>query len=250
MNNKKGFTLVELIISMVIILIVTLGFFSWSTTIIRTNLMTEKNNSAYAMAMDVAERLQRMPDNTLIRHDTDRKCVGFDGSGVLNECQTAGAMNCNGGEPAPNTLDTAFAGRTKYTNPWNSTGNTLYMYDKNNCEGKTWSDTACGTGTNVVITSAANASIDHPNAAGTQYNSINPIRTYRNSTFYAVWSVAYLPCNAGISTEKRKIFVTVYWIDPEPTDTTVADVQTKIGNGTYALKSVSAAVDKTIGTEK
>lgn len=249
MNNNKGFTLVELIISMVVILIVMLGFFSWATTIISTNLATEKNNSAYAMAMDVAERLQRMPDNALIRHNTNRKCVGFSLSGDLNECQTAGTMDCNGGTPT-GLLDATAVGRTKYTNPWNSTSKTLYMYDKNNCEGKTWSDAACGTGTNVVITSAANASIDHPNATGTQYNSINPIRTYRNSTFYAVWSVAYLPCNAGTSTDKRKIFVTVYWIDPEPTDTTAADVQTKIDNGAYTIKSASAAVDKTIGTEK
>ena len=54
---------------------------------------------------------------------------------------------------------------------------------------------------------------------------------------------------SGATTNLRKIFVTVYWIDPEPKDTTVSAVQTKIDNGTYKTKSVSVVVDKAVGTE-
>ena len=88
----------------------------------------------------------------------------------------------------------------------------------------------------------------YPGARGSSYDSINPIRAYRNTTYYAVWSIAYLPCNTS-STDRRKIFVTVYWIDPEPSDSGIADVQTKIAAGTYTIKSVSLIVDKAIGTE-
>ena len=125
----------------------------------------------------------------------------------------------------------------------------MYLYDNNACidPNPTWDADACRTGS--TITPAANAAIDHPNATSAAYDSINPIRSYRNTTYYAVWSVAYMPCNAGTNTDRRKIFVTVYWIDPEPTDTTTAAVQTKIQNGTATVKSVSIVVDKAIGTE-
>lgn len=243
-NSLTGFTLIELIIAMAIILIVSLGFFGWASTIIQTNLSIERNNTAYSMAMDVAGRLQRMSDNSIIKAKSgNEKYVGFDTAGDLKEC-SGGSLTTN-----PPTSD--LTGKTEYTDPWNGTN--LYLYDGNSCDGKTWVD-ATGTPTcraGSTITTAANTNIDHPNSTtGTpNYDSINPIRSYRNTTYYAVWSVAYMPCNAGTNTSRRKIFVTAYWIDPEPTDTAYTTVVANINNGTYTVKSVSVVVDKTIGTE-
>jgi prepilin-type N-terminal cleavage/methylation domain-containing protein len=254
-SDNKGFTLIELIIAMTIILIVSLGFFGWASTIIQTNLSIERNNTAYAMLMDVAERLQRMSDNTLVqkRSGSTSKCVGYDSGGNLRGCNTVigtpPTAICTSGTPQV-PLSSDSTGLTILTNPWNGTTKTLYLYDRNNCQGKTWVDSTCGGAGNIDITADATLTgrIDHPNAAGSAYDSINPIRAYRNTTYYAVWSIAYLPCNTS-STDRRKIFVTVYWIDPEPTDTTTAAVQTKIQNGTATVKSVSIVVDKAIGTE-
>jgi prepilin-type N-terminal cleavage/methylation domain-containing protein len=251
-RDNKGFTLIELIIATTIILIVSLGFFGWASTIIQTNLSIERNNTAYTMAMDVAERLQRMPDNSLIQPKSgSSRCVGYDGSGNLRGCNTTTnpPVTCTGSPQVPLSSDAT--GLTILTNPWYGTTNKLYLYDKNNCQGKTWVDSACGGAGNIDITTDTTLTgrIDHPNAAGSVYDSINPIRSYRNTTYYAVWSVAYMPCNAGTNTDRRKILVSVYWIDPEPTDTTTAAVQTKIQNGTATVKSVSIVVDKAIGTE-
>lgn len=239
-RDNEGFTLIELIIATTIILIVSLGFFGWASTIIQTNLSIERNNTAYTMAMDVAERLQRMPDNSLIQPKSgSSRCVGFDGSGNLRGCSVA---SCGGGSPNV-TIQSGQTGMTTYTNPTQSS-TTPYIFDNNACEGKTWVDTTgtptCRAGS--TITTGANASIDHPNStSGTpNYDSINPIRSYKNTTYYAVWSIAYMPCNAGTNTDRRKIFITVYWIDPEP--------GTAIASGA-AIKSVSIVVDKAIGTE-
>ena len=254
-RDKNGFTLIELIIATTIILIVSLGFFGWASTIIQTNLSIERNNTAYAMAMDVAEKLQRMADNTLIQKRTGStsKCVGYDGSGNLKGCNTTTSPSaiCTSGSPQV-PLSSDSTGLTILTNPWYATNSALYIYDQNKCQGSTstWVDSECGDSGKVDITtnSTLTGRIDHPNAAGSSYDSINPIRAYRNTTYYAVWSIAYLPCNTS-STDRRKIFVTVYWIDPEPSDSGIADVQTKIAAGTYVIKSVSIVVDKAIGTE-
>ncbi len=246
MKNRRGVTLIEVIIAMVIMIIASLGFLIWETNMFRNTAAIERNNTAYAMAMDVADRLQRMSDNALIQPknpSTNRRCVGYDNSGNLLGCMTGGSMDCNAGTPS-GVLSVGLTGMTKFTNPWN--GVLLYLYDGNKCRNTTWTDAACGS--NVTIMAAANSNIDHPNSVGTVYNSVNPVRSYRGTTFYAVWSVAYQPC-VNADSNKRKIFVTVYWIVPEPTDATAAAVQTKIGSGVYSIKSVSVAVDKTIGAE-
>ena len=253
--DNKGFTLIELVIATTIILIVSLGFFGWASTIIQTNLSIERNNTAYTMAMDVAERLQRMSDNSLIQKRTgsSSKCVGYDGSGNLRGCNTTTSppVICTSGSPQV-PLSSDSTGLTILTNPWYGTDSALYIYDQNKCQGSTstWVDSECGDSGKVDITANATLTgrIDHPNVAGSAYDSINPIRSYRNTTYYAVWSVAYLPCGTT-STDRRKIFVTVYWIDPEPADSGITDVQTKIAAGTYVVKSVSIVVDKAIGTE-
>ena len=249
MNNNRGTTLVELIVAMVIILIASLGFFSWLSTVMRMNTSIERSNTAYAMANDIADRLQRMNNNSLIQHNTNRKCFGYNSSGNIGECRNPAdsAVDCNAGDPnkTNSALSSGTTGMTRYTNPTQSS-NTPYLYDNNACAGTgtTWVTAACRTGS--TITPGSNTNIDHPNSTtGTpNYDSINPIRSYKGTTYYAVWSVAYMPCNAGTNTDRRKIFITVYWIDPEPAATTAASAL----NGA-TIKSVSLVVDKTIGAE-
>ncbi|MDP2279298.1 MAG: prepilin-type N-terminal cleavage/methylation domain-containing protein [Nitrospirota bacterium] len=248
MNNNRGFTLIELIIATTIILIVSLGFFGWASTIIQTNLSIERNNTAYAMLMEVAEELQRMYDNSLIQpRSGSSRCVGFDGSGDLKGCDTdtTRPVTCSG-SPQVGLSPTTGTNLTILTNP-RLDSSTPYLYDNNACATTTWDTDACRTGS--TITTGANAAIDHPNATTATYDSINPIRSYKNTTYYAVWSVAYMPCGTSYSTDRRKIFVTVYWIDPEPADTDLTALPGRIAAGTATVKSVSIVVDKAIGTE-
>lgn len=244
-NDNKGFTLLELIIATTIVLIISLGFFAWSTTIIQSNLSIEKNNTAYAILNDIADRLQRMPDNALIKPKAgNAKYIGYDTGGVLRGC-TGNNPDVNLGVPGN------LVGLTINTDPFRVPASGIYLYDGNNCEGRTWIDPACGSGANVSITPAGNPRIDHPNATGSAYDIINPIRSYRNTTYYAVWSVAYMPCNAA-DTNRRKIFLTVYWIDPEPTVVSTSGasgLNNMITGGTAVIKSVSLVIDKVIGTE-
>lgn len=259
MNTNRGATLVELMIAMLVIMIVSLGFFNWLGTVMRMNTSIERTNTAYAMANDVADRLQRMNDNALIKPNTtiNKRCVGYDGSANLRACSS---INCAAGGSPNVDISIGSTGLIKFADPANvwkvTTPNApiatrLYLYAKSNgCADKTWVDSACRA--NAEITVASDETIDHPNpnAATTTYDSINPIRSIKNATYYAVWSVAYMPCNPGTNTDKRKIFITVYWITPEPTESTAAAVRTKITSGAYTLKSVSLVVDKTIGAEK
>lgn len=246
MNTNRGATLVELMISIVVIMIVSLGFFNWLGTVMRMNTSIEKSNTAYAMANDVADRLQRMSDNSLILHNTNRKCVGYvTASADLRGCSDTGVNpppNCNAGGTPQVPLSFNATGLTILTNP-NVTTGTLYLYDNNLCTGQMWSD--CRGNLSVASNiNTANANIDHPNAISTAYDSINPIRSYKNTTYYAVWSVAYLPCATTGTGDRRKIFITVYWLDPEPTAVTAAGALTG-----STLKSVSLVADKTIGAE-
>lgn len=244
MKNERGFTLVELLIAMIVILIGALGFFSWATVMIHSAFAIEKNNTAYSMVIDVAERLQRMPDNQLIQPSTSRY-VGFDdGSDLDYDGVTFELNGCGGLSNTPSINITAQdPGMTIYTNPWG--GGKLYLYDNNTC-----SDLNPYCFSSSTIEGSANSNLDHPNSISSTYReNINPIRFYRNTTYYAVWSIAYMPCSAGDDTTRRKIFVTVYWIDPEPIETTLLDVEAKIASGDYTIKSVSLVVDKTIGAE-
>jgi prepilin-type N-terminal cleavage/methylation domain-containing protein len=241
MKNSRGFTLIEMMIAMVIILIVSLGFFGWASVVANTNISAKKNNTAYAMAKDIGESLQRMDgNNQLISPKT--------GNGKRIAYNSAGDMRkCSGSTISIHPVDSS-NGTTEYTKPWDAASSLLYLYDLNNCDGLTWSNANCGGTGKVAINAAANSKVDHPNQAATMYDVINPVRSYHNTTFYGVWSIAFVPCSS-INTDKRKIFVTVYWIDPEPQDTTVAAVQGKIADGTYTMKQVSLVMDKSVGTE-
>lgn len=237
---NKGYTLIELLIAMTILTIVTLGFFAWASTIIHTNLSTQKNNFALSIAKDIAERLNNLPDNSPLIQPTTSKCTGFDPvTGELKKCTACGSGSLGG------NITQDSSGLTEFTNPWDSINNRLYMYDQNACKSKTWLDTACQT--NIFINLSANPQIDHPRVPN-NYDIISPVRYQNNTTYYAVWSVAYLSCTG--ETDRRKIFITVYWIDPEPEDTNISDVQAKIATGTYTLKTVSIVTDKIIGLIK
>jgi prepilin-type N-terminal cleavage/methylation domain-containing protein len=229
--NKKGFTLIELMISLTILLIVSVGFFSWASTVIKTTSNMEKINTANSMLLDIADRLQRLPENDLLKPKTgnENRRVGYDNSGTLKKC--------SGGSPSQSILNNEF------TNPWNNTSKKLYLYDKNACNS---TNPYCFS-SSVALNDTANTNIDHPNLT-TDPSNILPIRSIKNTTYYAVWSVAYLPCSSS-SDDKRKIFITVYWIEPEPTETDISVVQSKIASGTYTIKSVSTVADKVIGIE-
>lgn len=249
MNSEKGFSLVEMLIATVIILIVSLGFFGWAAMVTHSNINAQKNNTAYAMAKDIGEALQGLDKaNTLILPRItettpaikyNEKRIAYNSAGQLRKC-TSGLITTN-------LVASDATGTTEFTNAWKSATSKLYLYDNNNCANKTWADAGCGDDGNMTIDATANAAIDHPNQEGSIYDTINPVRFHQNTTYYAVWSVSYVPCTGDIT--KRKIFVTIYWLDPEPVDTAVADVQTKIANGTYTLKQVSLVIDKSTGTE-
>lgn len=236
--KNKGFTLIELLITMLILMIIGMGVFAWATTVIRISVNNQRNNFAFTMALDIANKLQRMSDNILIQPST-KKCIGYNNSGELRKCQ-----DCTTGTLTNNLVIVNPAGLSEYTNPWNNTSKKLYLYDNNQCENKTWLDSTCSS--NLIIQNNSNAMIDHPRI-DQDYSSINPVRSYNNTTYYAVWSIAYISCKG--EDNKRKIFVTVYWLDPEPKDTDVSSIETKINNGMYSIKSVSVTVEKSLGTE-
>jgi len=240
---NKGYTLIEMLIAITILTIVTLGFFAWASTVIQTNLYTQKANIGYSIAKDIAEKLSKVSDNSslIMPRSGNDKCAGFDQEdGSLKKCTPCGSGSRGS---LGDTINQDPAGFTEFTNPWNN--GLLYMYDNNNCENKTWLDTSCKNG--ITINQAANPFIDHP-ASTTDYDLIPPVRYENNTTYYAVWSVVYLSCTGA--QDRRKIFVTVYWIDPEPVDTTPGGVQAKLLAGTSTLKSVSVVVDRVVGIEK
>ncbi len=245
MNNNRGATLVELMIAILVVMIVSLGFFNWLGTVMRMNTSIERSNTAYAMANDVADRLQRMNDNDLIKpRSGSSRCVGFDVSANLKGCSTTvnPPLTCAAGGTPQVPLSSNATSLTILTDP-NSVATKLYLYDKNECAGQTWSDCRASLTTAGNIDTTANGNIDHPNTISSDYDSINPIRSYKNTTYYAVWSVAYMPC-VTTGTDRRKIFITVYWLDPEPGANTVSGA---LSGST--IKSVSLVADKTIGAE-
>lgn len=234
MNNNRGFTLIEVLISMAIILVSSVGFFAFTTSVIQHRANIAKNNFAFNMLVDVAGRISTLTkDNVLLQPRIDGvvNYVGYDSSYSLRRC-SGDAITASAPSTDPAT------GMTEYSNPYGN--NALYLYDNN-----------VGTfSSGVTITSSANTSIDHPNATDLSNlsNTINikttidPIRKSENGiTYYAVWSVAYMPCS---SKARANIFLTVYWIEPEPAETDVSAVRAKIASGAYKLKNVSLDVVK------
>ena len=188
-------------------------------------------NTAVAFAHDVADRLHEMPEHPIIQpRSGNQKYVGFDATGQLRKCT---------GSLPGGTIVTQSNGLTEYSDPYGN--GMLYMYDNNTCS---TSNPSCFPGAH--INSSGNAHIDPPNTSVSPHR-IHPVRFVMHTTFYAVWSITYLPCGTGTH-YKRKIFITVYWIDPEPEEQSAGSVETKLHAGEYTLKSVSLVIDKVIGS--
>lgn len=235
--NNRGFTLLEVLIAMMIILIAAVGFSAYTAGAFAKRASMMRLNNANIMLMDVADRLSKqLKGNVFIqpKSGSSKPNVGYDADGNLKAC-------AGGGTPiSPITITSG--GLTEYTNPVTSSG--LFMYDNN-----------VGIfSSSVSLNPSINSKIDHPNTTtDTTYvaninSTVNPIRTINGTTYYAVWSVAYMPC--GTSTDKVLIFITVYWIEPEPTETSVDDVISKLSSGAYKFNSVSLSIDKAFEVEK
>lgn len=233
-QNQKGFTLVEVLVAMMITLIAAVGFFGYIYTSIAQRASLKKHNIAYNVAVDVADKLAKLPkDHALIAPKTGNlKYVGYDASYNLKKCV---GSNPSGNITYSNNIP-------EYSNPFS--GTTLFLYDNNT-----------GIfGTGVTLNTASNSNIDHPNTKtdatyiSTINSVVNPIRRDENGvTYYVVWSVVYMPCN---STDKAMIFITVYWIDPEPSDNSAGNVNTNISSGKAAIKSISITSDKAYKVEQ
>lgn len=228
MKTEKGFSLVELLIAIIVIAVSALAFLTFALGSMKQRTDMQRQITAHTMAVDVSERLQKLTSsNSLIKPDGGTAVrVGYDaasGNYLLKKC--------NAGAPAVD-LGSDLTGMTSLTNPLGV--NALYLYDQNS-----------GT---PLLTTAANANIHHPNANdianwASVSSTVAPIRNQGGTTFYAVWTIAYLPCTATTE-DLAKIFVTVYWIEPEPLDSAVSAVTAKIASGEYRLKTVSVTAEK------
>lgn len=230
MRTNSGFSLIELLVAVLIIGISALAFLSFSLSGIKQRTDMQRQITAHTMAVDVAERLQKLSSgSSLVKPDGGLAIrVGHDASGNL--------LKCVGSAPADSLLSDA-TGMTSLTKPLGV--NSLYLYDQN-------------TGT-PLLTTAANANIHHPNANdvanwASVSQAVAPIRNLGGATYYAVWSVAYLPCTASTE-DLAKIFITVYWIEPEPSDSSPSTVVSKIASGEYKLKTVSVTSEKAFKIE-
>ncbi len=239
---QRGFTLIEILISTAILLIAVAGFLAWTANVVNQRAGLSKRNVAYNIAVDVSDRLAKLSGtNVLLLPKTGNdKYLGLDSSSGASN--SGDILTCNAGALS-NPLISDATGLTAYTNPWSGTN--LFLYDDNQ-----------GTfSTSVPLTTTANANIDHPNSTSPSYVSliniiINPIRRAANGvTYYVVWTAAYMPC-ASAPTDLVKIFITVYWIEPEPSPLTVTAVNSGIQSGSFKVKNVSITLDKSLTAEQ
>lgn len=233
-HDCRGLTLIEVLVAMVIIMVAIAGFFmSINLSIVQRSQLTHYT-TATSMAYDVADRLSKITKTP--RSDATafiepiagrEKYVGYTADTV------AQLKECSGMTPQIALNAEAFV------SPRGAVGQ-LYMYDNN----------AGVYSGSTTITPAANANIHHPNSTdnvAVMNSVINPIRRDQNGiTYYAIWSVAYVPCG-GV--DEVKLFVTVYWIEPEPFDGSVAGVLTRLASGTAQLKQVTVVGDKAYKTQ-
>jgi hypothetical protein len=222
-------SLIEVLVATLIIMVAMSGFFMSIDLSILQRAQLTRYTMATNMAYDVADKLSKItvtPRSNATAFvepiATKEKYVGYTADTV------AQLKECSGGTPQLALNPEIFASPR-------GAGGQLYMYDNN-------------TGVfsaSTSINTAANPNIHHPNSTDSvvDMNSvINPIRRDQSGvTYYAIWSVAYVPCGGS---DQVKLFVTVYWIEPEPSDTTMAAVLTKLANGTAVVKQVTVVTDK------
>lgn len=231
--NCKGLTLIEVLVAVLIIMVALAGFFmSIDISIVQRAQLT-RQTTATSMAYDVADRLSKITKTPRSNATAfiepiagSERYVGYTADGA------AQMKECSGGIPQVALNPDVFAAATG--------GGRLYMYDNN-----------IGVfNAATTIDPAANVNIHHPNSTDVvaDINSvINPVRRDQSgATFYAIWSVANVPCG-GV--DQAKLFVTVYWIEPEPSDGSVAAVLTRLANGTSRIKSITVVGDKIYKTQ-
>ncbi len=246
--SQKGFSLIEILISTGILLIAVAGFLAWTANVVNQRAGLTKRNVAYNIAVDVSDRLAKLSGSNIFLLPNSsgiNKYLGVD-SNDPNPQNIGNLLTCLGGATSiPLTSDAT--GLTPYTNPWNGTMNQLFLYDNNQGNSEQFN-------ANMSLNTTANAYIDHPNltdvanlGSPNDINGIiNPVRRSANGvTYYVVWSVAYMPC-AIAPTDLVKIFITVYWIEPQPSSSTVSQVNSYIQSHPFAVKNVSITLDKSL----
>ncbi|MCR6624662.1 MAG: prepilin-type N-terminal cleavage/methylation domain-containing protein [archaeon YNP-LCB-024-027] len=223
--SNSGFTLVEVLVAMVFFLICSVGLLTFTMMSLSERKSIERRIFAYSMLSDVVERLRNIPDSKIVKPNTSHESNYIEYSG--GKVKTCGSVSEGDLDP------------WEFVNPVGS--GQLYLYDSNH-------DGELDSGD---ITSD-NANIDHP-TLGTgysvsDYSGIAPIRKDSNGrTYYAVWSIRYFPC--GYSSQ-AKIFAAVYWIEPEPSDSSSEEVVSKINSGVYRLKHVTVTTDRMYGVSR
>ena len=251
-SPQRGFTLIEILIATSILLVAVAGFLAWTANVVNQRAGLSKRNFAYNIAVDVSDRLAKLSGTNVfllpnpVKGPSNYNYLGVDYNDA-NPQNNGNLLTCLGGAITSNTLTSDATGMTIYTNPWNGTMNQLFLYDNNQGDLEQFN-------TNMSLNTTANAYIDHPNSTDVanlglpnDINSIiNPVRRSANGvTYYVVWSVAYMPC-ATAPTNLVKIFITVYWIEPQPFSSTVTQVNSYIQSHPFAVKNVSITLDKSL----
>jgi|GEM_PF-1121610 len=228
----SGFTLVEVLVAMVFFMICSLGLLTFTMMTFGERKSIERRNFAYSMASDIAEQLKFLPSTNALVKPGDRTSeednfLRYDANGEIKDC-------------AGNSVDL-----WQLTNP--SFNGKLYLYDANHD----------GTLDSAEIDQSANDKIDHPSNSDSTGNlsMIRPIRKSPDgvTTYYAVWSVRYLPCGFSAQYENdviTKVIITVYWIEPEPMEASSETLVSKISSGEYKLKHVTVSTDIVYGVHQ
>jgi hypothetical protein len=218
-GDCSAFTLVEVLVAMVFFMICSLGLLTFTMMTFGERKSIERRNFAYAMASDIAERLKFLPSNNALVKPLDSH------SNIFLKYENGEMKDCGGQS----------VNMWELVNPLNQEG--LYLYDANHN----------GTLDGSEINPSVNDKIDHPssNDATSDLSIVRPIRRSPDgTTYYAVWSVRYFPCNVS---DQTKVVIAVYWIEPEPTEGDASEVASKISNGVYRLKNVTISTDIVYG---
>jgi len=218
-GDCSAFTLVEVLVAMVFFMICSLGLLTFTMMTFGERKSIERRNFAYAMASDIAEQLKFLPSTNALVKPLDSH------SNIFLKYENGEMKDCGGQS----------VNMWELVNPLNQEG--LYLYDANHN----------GTLDGSEINPSVNDKIDHPSSsdATSDLSIVRPIRRSPDgTTYYAVWSVRYLPCNVS---DQAKVVIAVYWIEPEPTEGDASEVASKISNGVYKLKNVIVSTDIVYG---